>query len=130
MDAGKPPIPAKCDHQNCNNCWKGYPRAQFPNWTPSQVRKSRIAEVIGRHPQKICVCRRVDIDDEGHFSDANAVDAKPGSEDETWKGILETAVSTTCSLPQSIPVSLYSVQRRRKQGPYSLKTCRVRFFRC
>jgi hypothetical protein len=94
MSAGKPPIPAKCDHKTCGHCWKEYSSAQFPNWTPSQLQKSRIAEVISHNPGNTCICHRVDIDDQWHFKDAEAVIAKPGSEDETWKSVQETAVST------------------------------------
>jgi hypothetical protein len=102
MDAEEPTVPDICDHTNCNNCWTGYPGAQFPNWTPSQVHKSRIAEAIEQKIEKKCICHRVDIDHQGHFTDASAVDAKPGSEADTWKGILAAVVSAACSLPQSI----------------------------
>ncbi|KAF9048217.1 hypothetical protein BDZ89DRAFT_1057791, partial [Hymenopellis radicata] len=41
-----PPIPDFCDHSDCEGrCWKDYPASRFPNWTPSQVAKSRIVNV-------------------------------------------------------------------------------------
>ncbi|XP_006455268.1 hypothetical protein AGABI2DRAFT_180409 [Agaricus bisporus var. bisporus H97] len=68
----------------------GYPGSRFPNWTNSQVKKSKIDEAITRESKKTCVCHRVDIDNQGHFRNADTVNAEPGLETETWQSFLTT----------------------------------------
>lgn len=99
MKAEEPPIPDVCNHKECNDCWKEYPGSRFPNWTDSQVKKSKIAEAITRESKKTCVCHRVDIDNQGHFRNADTVNAEPGLETETWQSFLTTGVRTASCLP-------------------------------
>ncbi|KAF9045252.1 hypothetical protein BJ165DRAFT_1346493 [Panaeolus papilionaceus] len=76
LDTAAPPIPPKCLHgDDCNRCWTGYPQSRFPNWTPRQVRKSKIEEAIrdyNRNEQ--CILYRVDVDDNGYFSNVAPIE--------------------------------------------------------
>lgn len=93
MDGGAPPIPELCTHEDCDNCWTGYPESRFPNWTRSQVEKSKIAEAIRRPQSGNCISHYLDIDDNGVFRNTGKFVAKPGMEDETWKDLLAMKVS-------------------------------------
>ncbi|KIJ53436.1 hypothetical protein M422DRAFT_222053, partial [Sphaerobolus stellatus SS14] len=46
-------------------CWSMYPQNLFPNWTPGQVKRSRIAEMAAR--SRFCTIYVVDVDRDGHF---------------------------------------------------------------
>ncbi len=93
MDGGAPPIPELCDHKHCTDCWKGYPGSRFPNWTSSQVEKSRIAHAVEQKQDKNCVCYHVDIDSNGYFKNADEFVTEPDNSEETWKRILSAEVS-------------------------------------
>ncbi|KAJ3563227.1 hypothetical protein NP233_g9075 [Leucocoprinus birnbaumii] len=88
MDGGGPPIPEHCSHDNCDNCWRGYPQSRYPNWTRSQVEKCLIAEAIKRPPTGTCISHYVDVDDNGHFKTAKSFVADPRMAEDTWKKLL------------------------------------------
>ncbi|KAF5350704.1 hypothetical protein D9756_008754 [Leucocoprinus leucothites] len=94
MDAGGPTIPPICTHEDCDNCWKGYPQSRYPNWTCAQVNKSKISEAIKRPQDEDCLSRYVDVDDKGHFNTAKKLVAKPGMAEDTWKMLLAIHVSS------------------------------------
>ncbi|KAK0205522.1 hypothetical protein DFS33DRAFT_1487588 [Desarmillaria ectypa] len=80
-----PPIPELCNHVNCNGCWKGYPQSRFPNWTPSQVRRSRILYAIKEYNRDIpCTIHHVDVDDRGYFMDSGKHEATEQTKDNFW----------------------------------------------
>ncbi|KAK0460693.1 uncharacterized protein EV420DRAFT_1533668 [Desarmillaria tabescens] len=83
-----PPIPELCDHVDCNGCWKNYPQSRFPNWTPSQVRRSRILYAIKDYDRDIpCTIHHVDVDDRGYFMDSGKHEATEETKDSFW-GVL------------------------------------------
>jgi len=60
------PVPPPCPHTSCgDDCWRGYPQSRFPNWTPSQVSRSKIKEAL--ELKGPCNIYRVNIDSKGHF---------------------------------------------------------------
>jgi hypothetical protein len=60
--------PARCNHPGCNDCnqWLGYPQSHFPNWTPRQIERSRIAGAI-RAQDRPCTVHSVDVKKDGKF---------------------------------------------------------------
>lgn len=95
MDGGAPPIPELCTHEDCNDCWTGYPESLFPNWTQAQVEKCKIAEAIQRYQYGDCVSHYLDIDANGIFRNSDKFVARAGMEGETWRDLLAIKVSTT-----------------------------------
>ncbi|KAF9444896.1 hypothetical protein P691DRAFT_806548 [Macrolepiota fuliginosa MF-IS2] len=67
-----PPVPELCDHEKCGDtCWRNYPISRFPNWTRSQVNKSKILKVVEEYNRdKECKLYYVDVDDRGRFTSA------------------------------------------------------------
>ncbi|KAF5350703.1 hypothetical protein D9756_008753 [Leucocoprinus leucothites] len=90
MKNGGPTIPPICTHRDCNNqYWKNYPQSLYPNWTHTQVKKSKIFEAIERQQNKNCVSYYIDVDENGHFKDAEKLVAKPREAEDTWKTLLD-----------------------------------------
>ncbi|KAF9260451.1 hypothetical protein L218DRAFT_962611 [Marasmius fiardii PR-910] len=85
-----PPIPEPCPHINCGGCWSGYPQSRFPNWTPSQIRRSRIYQAIHDPNEKPCKIYAADVDTHGYFTDAGEreVEAKTESTEEYWEEVI------------------------------------------
>ncbi|KAG7445230.1 uncharacterized protein BT62DRAFT_897935 [Guyanagaster necrorhizus] len=84
-----PPIPELCNHVDCNGCWKGYPQSRFPNWTPSQVRRSRILYAIKEYDRTIpCTIHHVDVDDRGFFMDSGKKEATEQTKDDFWEHLI------------------------------------------
>ncbi|KAK0194621.1 hypothetical protein F5146DRAFT_925341 [Armillaria mellea] len=84
-----PPIPPPCNHVDCNGCWKGYPQSRFPNWTPSQVRRSRIHYAIHDNQAKTCTIYHVDVNDHGFFIDSGTQVATEQTKDDFWKHLIQ-----------------------------------------
>jgi len=94
LETSKPPIPSLCDHRACNDCWKGYPQSLFPNWTPSQVKKSKISIAIKDYRRDVpCIIHHVDVDDNGYFRDADKYFASESTIKESWDTIVGSRVS-------------------------------------
>ncbi|KAK0484497.1 hypothetical protein IW261DRAFT_1456929 [Armillaria novae-zelandiae] len=90
LQSQAPPIPPPCDHIDCNGCWKGYPQSRFPNWTPSQVRRSRILYVINDYnPEIPCTIHHVDVNDHGFFIDSGKQEATEQTKDDFWKLLIQ-----------------------------------------
>ncbi|KAF7292873.1 hypothetical protein MIND_01186300 [Mycena indigotica] len=88
-----PPVPAPCDHTTCEgSCWKGYPQSRFPNWTPSQLRRSRIQKAIMDYNKSAqAAIYYVDVDSEGVFKDSGkfvAREKEDAPEDELWDQLI------------------------------------------
>jgi hypothetical protein len=95
LESSKPSVPSPCDHQACNNCWKEYPQSLFPNWTPRQVKKSKINIAINDYQRDVaCVIHHVDVDDNGYFRDVSKLFATESTIKEDWDRIVESRVST------------------------------------
>ncbi|PBK90727.1 hypothetical protein ARMGADRAFT_1111301 [Armillaria gallica] len=85
-----PPIPPPCNHADCDGCWKGYPQSRFPNWTPSQVRRSRIHYAIHDYDrEKACTIHHVDVNDHGFFIDSGRQEATEQTKDDFWKLLIQ-----------------------------------------
>ena len=89
-----PPIPARCPHDSsCNNCWRGYPQSRFPNWTYSQVVKSKIQKALTEYNRdEPCFLYRVDVNSQGIFSDVDTIVAEFGKEEEVWQTLIHSQV--------------------------------------
>ncbi|KAF8584987.1 hypothetical protein K439DRAFT_1633120 [Ramaria rubella] len=61
--------PLQCPHPvgQCEGCWAAYPQSVFPNWTPFQVERSKMMLIPPKSDG--CIIHRVDVDDNGNFSD-------------------------------------------------------------
>ncbi|PPQ75033.1 hypothetical protein CVT26_011931 [Gymnopilus dilepis] len=92
-----PPIPEPCNHESCDRCWKGYPRSLYPNWTPTQVLKSKIAHAIDKHRYDglPCVIYQVDVDNCGFFKmpHPDRIISNYYCLDDTWRDILHSKAS-------------------------------------
>lgn len=99
LETSEPSVPSPCDHQGCDNCWKDYPQSLFPNWTPAQIKKSKIGIAIQDYPRDVpCVIHHVDVDDNGHFRDSNKHVTTESTIKESWDRTVRARVSTTMSL--------------------------------
>lgn len=88
-----PPVPPLCDHTTCGGCWHGYPQSRFPNWTPSQVKKSKIHKAITEYRRDVdCICHHVDVNHHGLFTDAAKIVAAYGDEGATWEQFVHAVV--------------------------------------
>ncbi|SJL10696.1 uncharacterized protein ARMOST_14088 [Armillaria ostoyae] len=86
-----PPIPPPCNHVNCEGCWKRYPQSLFPNWSPSQVERSGILDVIEKYNRSIpCTIHRVDIDDRGYFTDPGKYELTEQAKDASWEFLIQS----------------------------------------
>ncbi|KAJ6591097.1 hypothetical protein DFH09DRAFT_1138560 [Mycena vulgaris] len=96
-----PPVPPPCNHRTCDGCWKGYPQSKFPNWTPSQVRRSRIHRAITEY-NKIApsTIHYVDVNSNGFFTDAG----KFVTTDETKEELWNTLINDDTARPENIRV--------------------------
>lgn len=93
------PVPSVCDHRDCNDCWKGYPQSLFPNWTPAQVKKSKISIAIKDYRRDVaCIIHYVNVNDNGYFIDAGKYVATESNIRESWDSIVESRVSAITPL--------------------------------
>ena len=125
------PIPDRCLHENCNNCWRDYPQSCYPNWTTTQMKKCKIADAIGRTQSKPCVSHFVDVDDKGHFINVDKFEAKPEEAESTWKSLLDMKVSLSFFIMREVvDPSLSSAHPRHGQEPSLLRDFLGPCFRC
>jgi hypothetical protein len=96
LETSKPPVPSPCDHQEaCNDCWKEYPRSLFPNWTASQVKKSKLILAIKNYQRDVaCIIHHVDVDSNGYFRDAGKHFSTESTLKQSWEAIVKSQVST------------------------------------
>jgi hypothetical protein len=93
LETSEIPVPTPCEHQDCN-CWKGYPKSLFPNWTSAQVKKSKISIAINDYRRDVaCIIYHVDVDDSGRFRDAGKFVAAESTIKQSWDKIVESRVS-------------------------------------
>ncbi|KAJ7590510.1 hypothetical protein C8J56DRAFT_933090 [Mycena floridula] len=84
-----PPIPPLCDHETCGGCWRGYPQSRFPNWTPSQVKRSQIQNTIENYNRDIpAKIYHVDVDQRGHFTDSDRFGITEEGKDVFWEKLI------------------------------------------
>ncbi|KAK0190526.1 hypothetical protein F5146DRAFT_557424 [Armillaria mellea] len=85
-----PPIPVPCNHVNCNECWKSYPRSRFPNWGDSQVSISGIGDAINEYNHNVpCTIHYVDVDDRGYFKDSEKYEVTEQTKGDFWELLVE-----------------------------------------
>ncbi|KAJ7164984.1 hypothetical protein C8R46DRAFT_1097786 [Mycena filopes] len=84
------PVPDPCDHKTCDGaCWKGYPQSRFPNWTPAQVRRSRIHRAITDYNKaEPSTIHHVDVDLNGFFTDSGKVVTNDNTKEELWNTLI------------------------------------------
>ncbi|KAF8809597.1 hypothetical protein BYT27DRAFT_7187347 [Phlegmacium glaucopus] len=105
LESSELPVPSLCDHQTCNDCWKGYPQSLFPNWTPAQVKKSKISIAIKHYRRNDpCIIHHVDVDENGYFRDADRYFTTEATIKEAWTRIVGTRV------PDNIRVRAFFVE--------------------
>ncbi|KAG6907533.1 hypothetical protein DXG01_008569 [Tephrocybe rancida] len=108
LESELPPVPELCDHSTCGavgGCWRGYPQSRFPNWTPSQIERSKIADAISNYnKQAKCRIYHVDVNDGGLFTSAGMVEAEEDREDVTWDAMIHN------QRPQNIRVRALFVE--------------------
>ncbi|KAF7343483.1 hypothetical protein MVEN_01781200 [Mycena venus] len=90
LDSPAPPIPEPCDHKTCEGqCWKEYPQSRFPNWTPSQVRRSRIHRAITEHNKTApSTIYHVDVDSNGFFTDSGTYVITDDTKEDFWNALV------------------------------------------
>ncbi|KAJ7130139.1 hypothetical protein C8R44DRAFT_61600 [Mycena epipterygia] len=102
-----PPVPPPCDHTTCDGCWKGYPQSRFPNWTPSQVRRSRIHKAITEYDKKAqSTIHYVNVDSKGLFTDSEKVVASEDEKDELW----DILINDSAERPDNVRVRALFVE--------------------
>jgi len=104
LESELPPVPPLCDHRNCNGCWTGYPQSRFPNWTPSQIMRSKIADAVATYNARDpCVIHHVDVNDHGFFTDAGILTADDDDREATWNRMINSEVCWDVILASSPP---------------------------
>ncbi|KAJ6612791.1 hypothetical protein B0H10DRAFT_1806903 [Mycena sp. CBHHK59/15] len=89
-----PPVPPLCDHKTCGGCWKGiscstYPQSRFPNWTPSQVQRSRIHKAITNYNKTLpSTIYHVDVNLNGFFTDSGSLVINEGTKVNLWNTLI------------------------------------------
>ncbi|KAF4613036.1 hypothetical protein D9613_011166 [Agrocybe pediades] len=89
LESVLPPVPEPCSHMpaSCNNCWREYPQSLYPNWTPEQVRKSKIDKAIKQYRRDVrCVIHQVDVDENGLFAvpEDGRIESDDSLLEDTW----------------------------------------------
>ncbi len=93
-----PPIPAPCNHVNCNECWNDYPRSRFPNWGDSQISRSGLCDAINKYNHDVpCTIHRVDVDNRGYFMDSEKHEVTEQTRGDFWELLIERHVRTLLS---------------------------------
>lgn len=95
-----PPVPPLCSHETCKGCWNLYPQSLYPNWTPAQVKKSKINKAITDYGHNVpCIIHQVDVDHNGLFKVPEPGKIRSGDDclDETWEALINSNVSTVCT---------------------------------
>lgn len=88
------PVPPLCKHENCENCYVGYPQSRFPNWSHRQVVKSRIYHAIHEYSRhKPCNLYRLDVANDGVFSNPGPLVAAYGHDSVVWEQLKHDKVS-------------------------------------
>jgi hypothetical protein len=135
-ETNHPPRISPCNHQNCEICprWLGYPQSHFPNWTPDQVVRCKIAPAItGR--QQSCRIYHVDVtNNQGKFApcdQAGRVVAR-NTERDLWEW-LQISVSdrSLFFLAFIFPAHLYISRDHLvcASAPCSWKICQVQSYK-
>ncbi|KJA24138.1 hypothetical protein HYPSUDRAFT_39284 [Hypholoma sublateritium FD-334 SS-4] len=86
-----PPVPEPCLHVSCGGCWREYPQALYPNWTPSQVKKSQIEKAVKHYRRNVvCVIHQVDVNEDGIFQVPNPgrITSTDNKVRETWEDVI------------------------------------------
>lgn len=96
LESEKPPVPDECDHTTCNQrggCWREYPQSLYPNWTTTQVEKSKISDAIVNY-NRAAPCRvyHVDVNNEGLFTSPGVAEMEEGKESVSWNRISQAEV--------------------------------------
>ena len=78
-------------------CWCKYPQSLYPNWTPRQWEKSKIAKVV-EQSTGLCTVHYVDVQQDGRFVSVGAHEVKESNVDEYWGAILREVCSWPCSV--------------------------------
>ncbi|KAG7095107.1 hypothetical protein E1B28_005892 [Marasmius oreades] len=82
--------------QETNHKWRGYPQAQFTNWTDYQQEKSGIAKVVKRKSPGECRVFKVDIWSDGTFHNEEEMIVQAEEQrsmDNFWDGIQQKPTS-------------------------------------
>jgi len=64
-------------------CWCKYPQALYPNWTPRQQKKSKIAKVIATK-HDICTIYALDVMNDGIFVNLGKMEVRESTQDKHW----------------------------------------------
>ncbi|KAG6889950.1 hypothetical protein C0995_013477 [Termitomyces sp. Mi166 len=96
LESEEPPVPDLCDHTTCSQrggCWREYPQSRFPNWTATQVEKSKISDAIANYNKDVsCKIYHVDVNNRGLFTSPGIAVMGEGKENESWNYINHTDV--------------------------------------
>ncbi|KAF7366872.1 hypothetical protein MSAN_00945900 [Mycena sanguinolenta] len=68
--------------------WSNYPQSLYPNWTPSQQRKSGITTIV-EHNRQRCTIHRVHVRETGKFTVEKDNVVEPDNPDDYWKKLDE-----------------------------------------
>ena len=96
-----PTSASPCNHvkgKEDDLCWCKYPPSIFPNWTPRQKEKSKIAKVAEKSTG-LCTFHYVDVQRDGGFVSAVAHEVQESNVDEHWGAI---SLPWVCPCPCSI----------------------------
>lgn len=89
-ESDSPMSASPCNHVKGTEddvCWCKYPQSLFPNWTPRQQKKSKIAKVVEKSTG-LCTVHCVDVQQDGIFVPAGVYEVKESNVDEYWGAIL------------------------------------------
>lgn len=91
-DSHLPLSAAACDHAQMPRqevCWCKYPQALYPNWTPRQQKKSKIAKVIATRRHDSCTLYYLDVMEDGIFVNWGEREVNESTQDKQWHTMQE-----------------------------------------
>ena len=89
---------APCHHEDCQDCsaWNLYPQSLFGNWTPKQVHKCKIGDVLCTQLGP-SVVRYVNVMDSGMFGGYGEYVVTSRNQQDFWTDMVNFEVSTIVS---------------------------------
>ena len=137
LNATSEPEPKQgCHHttRECDGCWAQYPQSLFPNWTPSQVRRSAIADICAKtRSEGPCLIHYADVyHNRKSFSADKTRSISEENKEEFWE-VLRDSVRHPWSQFRNAPIIIPTIRSVRTAfafAPCSWTTCQCLCCRC
>jgi len=113
-------------------CWCKYPQALYPNWTPRQQKKSKIAGVIAtKHDSSTIYV--LDVIEDGIFVNLGKREVRESTQDEQWRVMQEEVCGVHSCFASSSLIVWFGTRTDPKVFEYGQSSWTVyqdRYYRC